>query len=78
MTAFRKCFLELDSLPTRRFVVAAAQRKRHAQRFAVVAMKLEAVRTPALSTLRHGDLAVMPTLPMWPHGPALDRRAAYA
>jgi hypothetical protein len=77
MTAFRKCFLELDSLPTHRFVVAAAQRKRHAHRFAVVAMKLEAVRTPALITLRHGDIAVMPTLRTWRHGPALDQRAVY-
>lgn len=48
--------------PTHRFAAAAIQCERHAQRFAIVTAKLEAVRAPALVAACDCDLVIVATL----------------
>jgi hypothetical protein len=60
--------------PAHRLSVAAIEREGHAQRFAIVATKLEAVRTPSLIAPRHRDFALMPAHNARPSGPSMQQQ----
>lgn len=71
MTACCRC-------PAHCFTVATIERERHAQRLAVVAMKLETVRAPSLIASGHRHRTFMPTLDARPRRPPVKRQIVLA